>query len=228
MKPKIIGISGKIGSGKNYLADRITEELYKADHTVATASFAAPLKTEMGDILADFSVHINESDDDIEYAAKALAGVYNIPIPQMKTLLSYVKEELKENPKLDGYARSEGIRRGLQFLGTDIRRNQNDRYWVDKFYEQVDLNADFVFSTDMRFPNEADFVLNEGGVALRLEVPEEVIQERIQNRDGIAYSADAHKHSSETALDDYSKFSIIVGETFDASEVLKEVLNKLK
>jgi cytidylate kinase len=228
MKPKIIGISGKIGSGKNYLADRLTEELYKADYTLDTASFAAPLKAEMGQIVADFSVHVNESDDDIEHSIKALASVYNIPFPQMKTLLSYVKKELKANPQLDGYARSEGIRRGLQFLGTDIRRNQNDRYWVNKFYEQVNLDVDFIFSTDMRFPNEADFVLDEGGVALRLEVPEEVIKERIEKRDGISYSEDAHKHISETALDDYPNFSIIVGETFDASEVLKEALNKFK
>ena len=52
----------------------------------------------------------------------------------------------------------------LQKWGTEYRRKQNERYWIDKIKTQVSFlrdNVDVVVLTDVRFLNEVDYVKDE-------------------------------------------------------------------
>lgn len=218
----IIGISGKIGSGKNYLADKIIEKLGEEGKTSAYGSFAFALKDEMNQIMRAYYPYL--ASDDILSAIHAIAHDFKISSHHVACLLNMVKDDLKNNPNLDSTVdRTEGVRRALQYLGTDIRRATNDNYWVDSFHGSLNTSVDCILATDARFPNEADSVNNSGGVMIRIEIPAEVIAERTSGRDGLLYSADALSHPSETALDSYESFDFYVGETFDISEVISKI-----
>lgn len=116
------------------------------------------------------------------------------------------------------------LRRALQIWGTNVRRAQNANYWVDRTEEKIVklLSCGVsVFVDDVRFPNEANLILERGGTLVRLDVSEEILSRRQRSRDSRAarakgVSGDALKkavrptgtfHSSETALDEYEKFT---------------------
>ena len=47
----VVGVSGKIGSGKDYLTGKLIEELNSRGRSTAHTSFAKPLKEELGEII---------------------------------------------------------------------------------------------------------------------------------------------------------------------------------
>jgi hypothetical protein len=214
-----VGISGKIGAGKDYLAGKLIEELEKRGLDATHASFAFPLKNELNSIMRDIVAGV---------CVEALAAKYSIPLAQMQVIHGYIAEELAVNPDLDAYDRTPGIRSALQFLGTEVRRAVDTDYWVHLFHENVaqdDRERAFAtFATDARFPNEADSIRETGGFMIRLEVPAEIILDRTKNRDGIQYTQEQLNHPSETALDDYPDFDLIVGHEFDAAEIVDALI----
>lgn len=212
---KVIGISGKIGSGKNYLAEHLEAELHKRGYTTGSASFAFPLKNEFNQILD--ALRAGKSDEQI-------ATDFDIPLAQAKVLTAYVRDELAENPALDAYDRSLGVRSGLQYLGTEIRRAQDESYWVELFDVNLVHDVDYTFVTDVRFINEADHVHDLEGYMIRLEVPEEVILDRAWKRDGIQYTAEQLNHKSEKELDDYKRFDLTVGFEFEADRIVNRII----
>jgi dephospho-CoA kinase len=226
MTSHLIGVSGKIGSGKNYFADEITKFLVSEGYTVGESAFATPLKQEATEIINDFFVIINKNYISKIIELYKLAKKHNMQNRQMRALFSFVSKEVQKNPKLSGYSRSEGVRRFLQYLGTDIRRKKKESYWTDKFKELVPNDCDFVFVTDVRFINEADCVIEGNGTIVRVEVAPHVIRERVIGRDGLLYSAEALAHPSENALDNYKKFDFIVGEVFDVIEIGNQILSR--
>lgn len=226
MTSHLIGVSGKIGSGKNYFADEITTFLVSKGYTVKEASFATPLKQEATEIISDFLTIFDKDFISKTIELFKLAKKHDMKPRQMRTLYSFVSKEIQKNPKINGYSRSEGVRRLLQYLGTDIRRKKLESYWTDKFKELVPADCDFVFVTDVRFINEADCVIEAKGTIVRVEVAPHVIRERVIGRDGLLYSAEALAHPSENALDDYKKFNFVVGEAFDVDEIGNQILSR--
>lgn len=155
----------------------------------------------------------------------------------------------------------------LQEVGTDAMRNIiHPNIWVNslfsdwKPYETIDMNEDMSKScnnydipkwiiTDARFPNEAERVLNEGGLLIRIN---RHIGRRVQvgkiigtvvsrDYDGLIYVKSDNdviykmdkglldfitedEHESETALDSYQKFDYVI----DNDWTLNDLLNKLK
>lgn len=90
------------------------------------------------------------------------------------------------------------VREILQRYGTDMIRALNEDHWVRRFEatyrHRLSLGAATIVD-DIRFPNEADWVLRNGGHLVYL----------------MPYSGwepgDRADHESETALDAYSAFS---------------------
>lgn len=84
----------------------------------------------------------------------------------------------------------------LQEWGTDLRRSEDADYWTSEWARQVArLGAHRVVVTDVRFVNEAEMVLRAGGKLIRVVRP------------GFAGAGD---HVSETALDDWTRWDLVV------------------
>lgn len=209
----VVGVSGKIGSGKDYLTGKLIEELNKRGRSTAHTSFAKPLKEELGGIinLLKENRHLGRYD-----ASALVAERYDMTEEQAGWLVMRLYPEL-DIPDLDGWSRTLGVRGSLQLLGSEIRRAQNPSYWTNKFFAEVEtIDAEYVFVSDGRFPNEMDAIKSKKGVTFRLDISEETLLSRRTNRDGITYTDEQLNHMSETALDDYEDFDLLVGEVIDA------------
>ena len=85
----------------------------------------------------------------------------------------------------------------LQRVGM-VRRNENKDYWIDQVAADIDRDKpEIAVITDVRFPNEADFIYNRGGILVnvsRLDATGEPYVATDRPAD----------HPSETALDEYA------------------------
>ena len=87
-------------------------------------------------------------------------------------------------------------RKMLQYIGTDLFRNQVDmEFWVKRAFKSVNSSSRVVFS-DMRFPNEVAMIQQKGGLAIEVERDLELRMKMLDE------SFDFN-HKSETALDNY-------------------------
>lgn len=219
----IIGISGKIGSGKNYLAEKLMQEFEALGSTIAEASFAGGLRDELNRVIKTIKVEALDGNTGSGIIEK-IKNMYRFSEDEATLMYNCLINDIMHVDGLNANSRTESIRRALQILGTDIRRSQNTNYWVELFFEHVPA-ADFILVTDVRFPNEADSILKHDGVLLRLELSQEIIDERTRERDGILYSDEAKAHRSEVALDDYKNFTLIVESKFDAKRLASQIIN---
>jgi hypothetical protein len=119
-------------------------------------------------------------------------------------------------PKIRHLLQQEGTERGRNVYGGNVwcktlhnwMRLWNENWGISKFC-----------ITDIRFPNEVEFVQSVGGSVIRIEAP--------QRQDAKGLSAEARSHLSETALDFFSgRFDLVInndpGESGDT--VLKAFL----
>lgn len=92
----------------------------------------------------------------------------------------------------------------LQVLGTDVFRKKDPDVWLRTLYFKIkDKNPKVAIITDVRFPNEADFVADLGGT---------LIDVNRWNADGSRFidSSRSPDHPSEVSLDDYDKWNYII------------------
>lgn len=221
----IIGISGKIGTGKNYLAQKLKKEFEKMGYTTAECSFAASLKNELNTIIFSTRKAV-QSGLDVYSVVAEVGKDLRMPQKDVNLLISIMEKDLKTDFEFDAHSRKKSIRRALQILGTEVRRSKDENYWVKSFHRSLP-KADYIFVTDVRFPNEADSILEKNGIVIRLDIPAEVVAERVQGRDGLQYSEEVKQHASETSLDDYKNFDMIVGKDFVVSEIVDHIQKKL-
>ena len=144
MRPKLIGLAGLAGSGKDTVAGMLVAYGYQAQ------AFAKPLKD-----------------------ALRLLGIEEPSSREAKEAL------------LSGKPYS--YRKAIQTLGTEWARSLDSNFWVNLAESRFINGVPTVF-TDVRFKEEANFILKNGGVVWKL-----------QGRSMI--SGDAAKHSSETEID---------------------------
>ncbi len=129
----------------------------------------------------------------------------------------------------------------LQFLGTDIGREQVDNdIWVDRFVDDVWIAQEtakglygkelkFV-SDDIRFPNEHKVLKEAGWIGIYLNVPDDIRVERLTKRDGDA-CVDKLEHASETALDGFKDDLIqidVSGSLEQSYENLEQTLEHIR
>jgi hypothetical protein len=114
--------------------------------------------------------------------------------------------------------RGPSVRELLQWYGTDYRRKHYPGYWIKAMREKLDnLKANhpeaLVVIDDVRFPDEAELVLEYGSLF------------RIEPFGGWQPGPHAG-HASETALDDYHRFSGIFrpAHGLEALELVAEVI----
>lgn len=109
------------------------------------------------------------------------------------------------------------IRQLLQKFGTEVGRNISPDLWVIALinsYIEAKSNGyeeDWIV-TDVRFKNEAEAIRENGGILIRL------------NRN----TGFNDQHSSETALDDYKNFDLIIDNNGTLDELIDKVYNFMK
>lgn len=161
MASLILGIMGKKRSGKDTFAARLV-----AEHGFTRIGFA--------DALKDVALELDPIVDVIELGRER--GVEEVRLSDVL------------GPELDWEVAKElpEVRRILQALGVAVRNHVGEDVWVRAAMAKADAVPGPVVITDVRFPNEADFIRHSGGQLVRI------------TRHGLEA---ADEHISETALD---------------------------
>lgn len=145
---KIIGLSGKIGTGKTTLAN-----LLRGVTEFRIRSFAALLKKEVAEFFKmDMGIFYHSKDQ-------------WLCLPEI-VFVDGVKAVLPGAGKLTA-------RRLLQWWGTEFRRGQDPAYWVNEMLRVLENDrregAPGVVIDDVRFPDELELVEDMDGLTVRLE-----------------------------------------------------------
>ena len=186
---KLIGISGKIGSGKDTFAEIIrllTSMPYLTNETIAhylTNPNPNVLRTDW---------NVKKFAGKLKEVATLLTGIPTYMFEDQEFKKTNLPEEW--NMWFPNQDRSEPmtVRQFLQKLGTDAMRDGlHTNTWVNATFASF-TNTSRWLITDVRFPNEAAAVIQKGGILVRIE-----------------RNSDTGDHPSETALDNYD-FQIVI------------------
>lgn len=147
--PTMVGLTGKMGSGKDVTFERMCEV---TDDLFVRHSFAAKLK-QAAAALYDVSV------EDLEEWKRDGGATTCIRFPC-------------ENSQEFNNTRVLTVREMLQHLGTEVGRNIfGPTFWVDQAMGPAKMAREGGYVpvfTDCRFPNEAEAIINAGGEVWRI------------------------------------------------------------
>lgn len=174
----IIGVSGKMGTGKNYIAEHIIipflRKHYK-QHSIIEMAFADQIKVNA----------MVKHGLTIEALTNKTARIRNI-------------------------LQKEGTEEGRDKLGEDV--------WVNYLSKWIDLHQSrgvkVVVITDVRFKNEAEFIKKRGGQVIRIEAPQRNTERLVMEHN----TANIKMHRSETELDDFKGFDLVVNNDLGTNE----------
>jgi hypothetical protein len=235
----IIGINGKIGSGKDTIGEIIQGLcLTNKGQVFEIKKFAGKLK-QIGSILSGIPV---EKFEDQEFKKTNLEKNWDVK--------SKYRDRRPPKPMT--------VREFLQKLGTEAMRDGlHTNVWVNALfadykespqnvlgnegYKLEDVYPNWII-TDMRFPNEMEAVVERKGITIRVvRYPKTVEQSRgPENIETVPFDPTNHKHmslwkgnlsrlhASETALDDAEfDYEIINDGTLeDLVTKVREILTK--
>lgn len=190
---RFIGISGKPGANKMIYAFRIIRELRLRGHQAEMSSLALSLYAEANAIADDVAAGLPESQIIAEHDLGILGP----------DLISFLDPELigEKHPQWGHSRRNESFRRALSLLGTNIRREQDQDYFLKRMVSSLEPAIDFAVITDLRFPNEAEYIRRHGGMNIRVNVNDE------ENTSGGYKYNEGRNTAEETALDTYYRFN---------------------
>lgn len=219
MEPKekinIIGFSGKIGVGKNYLSENVIgKKLYEMGYNIHFVGHGDFVKYEVG-------CRLSKSNK-----------IDNTFVEQMNDIFL----DLFVNKKKE-------TRRILQLYGTEYSRQGGDivldknngiilvndpNVWIKAVHLHINnilsksynKSKDVFFITDLRFPNEFEMIKCIGGITIRINGSnrnhQKLIQEAIKSNKDITneeldeFIFKAKSHASETSLDDCTDFDFVI------------------
>lgn len=214
----LIGINGRIGSGKDTVAKIIQYNTGKLKYAVSLETF----------LNSNWLTNNNNSTFEIKKFAgklKEIASILTgIPIYKFedqefkKTLLGEEWGLSKTNSTLNNiepfkditFIELMSIREFLQILGTEcMRNNLHPNVWVNALFSEHNENSKWIIS-DMRFPNEYDAIKKHKGLLIKVNRKTEIVSE----------------HPSEGALDHYV-FDYIIDNNSTIEDLNTKVLKIL-
>ena len=220
--PAIV-IAGKMGYGKDYVGNLIKDNF----SNVEKISFADALKEEV-----EYIINLIRNNSSLEHIAYEM----NVSKDEIKPL--YIAMiAFKDINELTVKKKNSTIRFILQYWGTDVRRKNNENYWVQKTVDKIlEINklGNVALITDGRFPNELKGVSELNGITIQLDISKEKQIENLLNRDGILPNKEAFNHPSETSYLEYKDFDLTLTENVLSdnklilSEIKKTIDSKVK
>lgn len=164
----LIGINGKLGSGKDAFFERAR---HLTRNTWSVMLPGRPERRAFADKLKLAFARL--FDVDLDFLEKAKRDEFTlVQIREVRFRVSRVRG-LRWTRHLPGFERivsSQTVRSGLQRMGTEVGRNTfGDTFWIDQCVpENLDHTDKAVFVTDVRFPNEAERIRAAGGTVVRV------------------------------------------------------------
>jgi hypothetical protein len=206
---RIIGLVGRRGIGKNFVADRIEEKVVRG--RTEKAALADPIKR--------FAIDVLGLDEELVYGNdldKASATKYRWDSIPEYLFGGPIRQKLvcANNEKRKCLT----IRDILQVIGTELGRDiwGND-IWIKAMENRVKKSRAKVFViTDVRFPNEAEAVRKWGGEIWRIE--------GTQRGDS---KAAKDTHPSETSADEIVADFTVRNATDDNKATVRNQVGKL-
>ena len=223
-----LAFSGWLASGKDTVAREVYERLGVPSRQ---ASMAHAIKAELTDLIQTAT----RSPDD-RSAIEAVCASTGASADQVTHVLDVLADGRAFDAArgalsgLTGWDRTAEVRRALQYWGTDVRRGSDPSYWVDRAVDLAltSLGEGVVpYFTDVRFPDEADGLRSIGYRVVRVTVTRETQTRRLASRDGIAPDRAALEHPSETALDGYDGFDLVVDNDGPLDATVQRILRDL-
>lgn len=214
----LIGISGKKQSGKDTVC-KIIQLVYKA---VYNASFDMQFVSK--EHIVNEIIEYLKSNRSMDRSAYPERHAFADKLKECASIIlgedrDAFEVEFRKNSKTKLHITDqEGElitnRKFLQLFGTEVGRAIDPDLWVKALIadyrrlksQLIDFDPSWIV-TDVRFPNEANAIRREGGILIRV------------NRD----TGVEDQHPSETALDNYGNFDLIV----DNSGSLKDLVDKV-
>lgn len=228
---RFVTFTGKMGAGKDTVGQAAAAALFPdAFH----ASFATALKEEVQQMIDIIAGHPLASEEEL---VEMLTGYFQaagdpITVEHALFVITHLRPLIRARGAVSSYDRYPEMRVTLQNWGTEVRRTQKPNYWVEKLIvPAVGMLASgrSVYVTDARFPNEVEAVQRVGGYAVRLNVSRDVQIERLTQRDGKRPDVASFEHPSETSLDDYTDFDVVIDtDTQSADEIVSVVQERLR
>jgi hypothetical protein len=176
---RLIGISGKIGAGKDTVGEIIQKLcLTNKGPQFEIKKFAGKLK-QTASLLTGIPI---EKFEDQEFKKTILGSEWGKPTKQNP--LNAI-EPFKDIT----FVEMMSVRDLLQKLGTEAMRNGlHENVWVNALFADYTKDKRWII-TDVRFPNEFKAIKEKGGIVIKV------------NRPSNSMKKVAKAHSSETALD---------------------------
>lgn len=210
---RFYAISGHMLSGKDTLANILSEHFTNKGFNPIILGFADALKIEVDQI-----INLIRKDGGDMTKIMADSFYHDVSASQIARMVRILTSDALSDPSLTAKSRTQSVREALQYWGTNVRRGANPDYWVKKVRQRVYelLDADdknVIIISDARFPNELDMVKSLCGKIIRLNVSPVTQIRRLYKRDGLQADQKKLSHPSETACDDYKGFDYVVDTT---------------
>ena len=167
----IIGIAGRMRTGKSTLAVLLAEKI--------EGLCGIGVQT----CITSFAEALRQEISEMIWS--------NLDSASARYLLSVHEDEHKES-----------IRPLLQAWGQAKRDLLHMDYWVEALHKTVShKQCDFTIIDDVRHTNEADYILRNGGILIRLNADEQTLMSRGAQEDRLAhYSENAMSRPSEEEM----------------------------
>lgn len=198
----LIGISGKIGAGKDTVGIIIRQLGFTNNGgTWENMKFAGKLKI-IASLLTGIPI---EKFEDQEFKKTILGSEWGKPTKQNP--LNAI-EPFKDTT----FVEMMSVRDLLQKLGTEAMRNGlHENVWVNALFADYTEDKQWVI-TDVRFPNEFKAIKDKGGIVIRVNRPGH----------GNSMKELAEAHPSETALDGHD-FDYVIENDGNLEKLISKV-----
>lgn len=227
-KFKIIGFSGKLGVGKNYVGEILFgKKLYELGYNVHILAFGDQVKYELGSRLKFIK------DDKI--------------ITEMNETFEqlFINKTAETRQKLQYYATDYCRNGGNWIINDNFTMINQSNIWIKGLYLQIlnivsrsyTHNEDLFVITDVRFVNEAEFIKSLGGKIIRINAPsrneKKIVEEAQKNtkcfKDFSNFITKIKRHESETNLDNYTFDYVLDNEPSDINidDKVDKIINTL-